>query len=61
MFASSVVINLTNQMIAYWSYNGTSETSIMDYWTIPMLGPDGGTALPDLWKLGAQFDKRVKN
>jgi hypothetical protein len=37
----------------YWSYNGTSETNIMGYWTTPLLGPDGGTIQSDIWKLGA--------
>jgi hypothetical protein len=46
-------INVTGYKLVYWSYNGTSETNIMGYWTTRLVGPDGGNIQSDIWKLGA--------
>jgi hypothetical protein len=48
-----MAIYVTGYKLGYWSYNGTSETNIMGYWTTPLVGPDGGTIQSDTWKLRA--------
>jgi hypothetical protein len=48
-----MAINITGYKLVYWSYNGTSETNIMGYWTTPLVRPDGGTIQSDIWKVGA--------
>jgi hypothetical protein len=53
MYASPMAINVAGYKLVYSSYNGTSETNIMGYWTTSLVGPDGGTIQSDIWKLGA--------
>jgi hypothetical protein len=42
MFASPMAVNVAGYKLVYWSYNGTSETNIVGYWTSPVVGPDRG-------------------
>jgi hypothetical protein len=48
-----MAINVTGDKLVYWSYNGTSDTNIVGYWTTPLMGPDGGTIQSDIRKLRA--------
>jgi hypothetical protein len=48
-------MNVAGYKLVYWSYNGTSETNIMGYWTTSLVGPDGTIQL-DIWQLGAATD-----
>jgi hypothetical protein len=48
-----MAINVTGYKLVYGSYNGTSETNIMGYWTTPLVGSDRGTIQSDIWKLRA--------
>jgi hypothetical protein len=48
-------MNVAGYKLVYWSYNGTSETNIMGYWTTSLVGPDG-TIQSDIWQLRAATD-----
>jgi hypothetical protein len=48
-----MTITFIGYKLVYWSYNGTSETNIMGYWTTPLVGPDRETIQSDMWNFRA--------